>query len=587
MNENPLVSLSRRTWQHSRGRRGTVIVFLVLFVTAELVELFIEPFLWARVMNVIQQQGITLASIRTLQWLLFLTVACSVTFWSFHGPARCMEKANAFRVRVAYRRHLLQGIMTLPMEWHADHHSGDTIDKVQKGSGALFEFSKDSFEIIYSLVELFGSYAVLVYFSPPAAVIVLGMLLASAWITTRFDRVLVGQYRELNHAENSVSEGVFDAISNISTVIILRVEKLVFDAIVRKMESPYRLQVRNNLLNECKWFLTSVCCAVTTVVVLGVYLRQNIGTKGVLVGTVFLLIQYLQKISNLFYRFTSMYGNIIQRHSRVLNADELSVEFRSESFTNHVLPPTWHTLDVAGLSFSYPGNGDGELHLDDVRVMVSRAERIAFIGASGSGKTTLLKIMRDLYHPQSLSLAVDGVPVPNGFAGIARAIALVPQNPEIFATTIRDNITLGADYEPSFVRRFTDMACFTDVVASLPRQLDSSIREKGVNLSGGQQQRLALARGLLACHDKDIVLLDEPTSSLDTANEMRIYRNIFSEFRDKTIISSVHRLHLLPMFDRIYLFSEGRIVAEGTLAQLLNTCTEFQELWQHYHLTST
>jgi len=68
---------------------------------------------------------------------------------------------------------------------------------------------------------------------------------------------------------------------------------------------------------------------------------------------------------------------------------------------------------------------------------------------------------------------------------------------------------------------------------------------------------------------------------------MRIYRNIFSEFRDKTIISSVHRLHLLPMFDRIYLFSEGRIVAEGTLAQLLNTCTEFQELWQHYHLTST
>jgi ATP-binding cassette subfamily B protein len=182
-----------------------------------------------------------------------------------------------------------------------------------------------------------------------------------------------------------------------------------------------------------------------------------------------------------------------------------------------------------------------------------------------------------------MKLLVDGSLISQGFEGISRAIALVPQNPEIFSTTILENVTLGAEYDPTFVERFIAMACFTEVLKDLPHGLDSSIKEKGVNLSGGQQQRLALARGLLACHDKDIVLLDEPTSSLDTANEMRIYQNIFREFNDKTVISSIHRLHLLPLFHRICFMSDGEIVASGNLNELLTNCSEFQGLWQQYH----
>ena len=89
-------------------------------------------------------------------------------------------------------------------------------------------------------------------------------------------------------------------------------------------------------------------------------------------------------------------------------------------------------------------------------------------------------------------------------------------------------------------------------------------------------------RWLLACRDKDIVLLDEPTSSLDTATEMTVYQNIMLGFMDKTIVASVHRLHLLPLFNRIYLFENGRIAASGTLAELLAECPSFQELWRRY-----
>jgi ATP-binding cassette, subfamily B, bacterial len=582
--QNPLLYLFNKSWTYSKGNRNNVVRYWIMFSVANSINLIGTPLAYAQIINIIQKEGITSENYRVLVGLLLLPLLFDFVFWAIHGPARCLERANAFKVRLNYRRFLLKGVMILPLEWHTDHHSGDTIDKIEKGTASLYTFSGDSFEVIYAVVQLVVSYAILTYFCLPASFIVLGMILISAWITMQFDKVISGQYRELNRAENQISESVFDAVSNITTVIILRVEKLVFSAIMNKVEKPFDLFKHNARLNELKWFFTNMCCTIMAFVVLTVYFWQSIGTpQGILIGNVYLLLKYLGRVSELFYKFTGMYGDILHQKARVLNSEELSADFREESFTNHVLPKNWQRLDVRGLNFSYHGNNAEDLHLEDITMSIHRGERIALVGESGSGKTTLLKLTRDLYHPNQGDIVCDEVIVPDGFGGISRAIALVPQDPEIFATTILENITLGAEYEMDFVRRYTDMACFTDVVESLPKQFNSSIKEKGVNLSGGQQQRLALARGLLACHDKDVVLLDEPTSSLDTATEMHVYQNIFREFGDKTIISSIHRLHLLPLFDKIYMFNGGKIIASGTLHDLLQHCDEFKTLWYQYH----
>ena len=577
---NPLFYLYNKMWRYSEGSRGRIVCFMLMFILATSISLFAQPLIWAKMIDTIQVGGITNGNIHALLLLLLITLGIELLFWILHGPARVLETTNAFIARMNYRRHLLKGILTLPLSWHAEHHSGHTIDKVEKGTSGLYQFSESSFEVVYGIVQLVGSYVMLAYFCPPAGVIVLVMILVTAWITMQFDRILVTQYREINLKENAISESVFDAVSNISTVIILRVERLVFGSLMQKIEEPFNLVKRNNRLNEWKWFLTSMCCATMTVLVLGAYFWQNTSDgAGILVGSVYILIQYLEKMSEVFYRFTTMYGDTLKQKARVGNAEELSVDFKSENFTNHVLPNDWKTLYIEDLRFSY-GSGERSAELADISLSVRRGERIAFVGETGSGKTTLLKVMRDLYHPQKLLLTVDGRAIPHGFDGIARAIALVPQDPEIFATTIIGNITLGADYDMEFVRHYTDMACFTDVADGLPNGFHSSIKEKGVNLSGGQQQRLALARGLLACHDKDIVLLDEPTSSLDTVTEMQIYENIFREFCGKTVISSIHRLHLLPLFDRICVFEHGKIIASGTLSELLRTCPTFLSLWE-------
>jgi ABC-type multidrug transport system fused ATPase/permease subunit len=114
--------------------------------------------------------------------------------------------------------------------------------------------------------------------------------------------------------------------------------------------------------------------------------------------------------------------------------------------------------------------------------------------------------------------------------------------------------------------------------------MESHIKEKGVNLSGGQKQRLALARGILAAQESDIVLMDEPTSSVDPKTELLIYQHLFEEFKDKVIISSLHRLHLLPFFDHIYVLDNGRIVAEGDFDTLRKNSLAFQLLWEHQEM---
>ncbi len=126
-----------------------------------------------------------------------------------------------------------------------------------------------------------------------------------------------------------------------------------------------------------------------------------------------------------------------------------------------------------------------------------------------------------------------------------------------------------------------DTAHFTEVIRLLPNGLQSNIQEKGVNLSGGQKQRLALARGILAAKSSDIILLDEPTSSVDPKTEVQIYEKLFEECKGKAIVSSLHRLYLLSYFDYVYVLQGGRIADEGTFTDLKNSSAIFQELWKH------
>ncbi len=581
---SPVIYLTSKLWKYAQNNRGYVVLYFILFLFANGI-MFFEPLIVAHLLNTIQTLGINTASMPILLWDLALMVILIVVFWCLFGPARVIENKNAFLVRANYKKYLLDGVMAFPMDWHTDHHSGDTIDKVEKGTTALYKYSGETFQSIESIVRLISSYFALIYFDIHAAYIVFIMVALTIFFILQFDKVLIRQYKEIYGAENKISAKIFDVISNITTVIILRIEKLVASSIYKKIKEPLALVMKNSRINELKWFLVSLSSTIMTAWILGSYLFGHLASgETVLIGTLYALYGYLVRITDLFFRFAYMYGDIVQQKAAVMNAEEIAHDFSDAPKLKGVsLAKSWKQLEIKGLSFSYQTANQGQLHLDNVSLTLKRGKRIAVIGASGSGKTTFLKIVRELYQPSQGEIYLDGKLLPQGFQSISTEIALIPQDPEIFSTTIRENITVGINHTDAYIKKFTDMACFSDVVKRLPHQLESSIFEKGVNLSGGEKQRLALARGLMASEDKAIILLDESTSSVDTKNELAIYQNVFRSFKSKTVVASIHRLHLLNLFDEIYFFKAGKIVASGSLESLLQQSKEFKVLWDRYH----
>ncbi len=579
--DNPVIYLTSKLWEYSKGNRKNVILYFMLFIIANMFNL-ISPLVIAKVLNTIQEEGLVSTNIYSIILYLSVFIFIELGFWIFNGPAMMIQAKNAFLVRANYKRYLLDGTMSLPAQWHTDHHSGDTIDKIEKGTDALYRYSSESYGVIRTLVLFLGSYIALMYFNIHASYIVFFMVIITISIILKFDSHIVKQYKELYRAENRISAKVFDVISNMTTVIILRIERLVSKAIFRKMMQPFRLHMKTTKLNETKWFFVSICTAAMMVLVLTSYIYFNFITgTTIMIGSIFALYSYIGRIQSLFFNFAHRYSTIVREKTAVQNAEEVSDEFTKKKRARPVkLGKEWKELKIDSLRFSYHTEEGADLHLDNISLTIKNAEKIALIGESGSGKTTLLKIIRELYTPKHIKLYLDGKLLKNGFKDINKNIALIPQDPEIFSTTIKDNITMGIGHKLLYIRKYTDMARFTDVAERLPKKLNSSIVEKGVNLSGGQKQRLALTRGLMACEDKSIILLDEPTSSVDFRNETAIYDNIFREFKDKTIISSIHKLHLLPMFDTIYFFRNGKIIAQGSFNKLLKTSEEFKDMWE-------
>jgi ABC-type bacteriocin/lantibiotic exporter with double-glycine peptidase domain len=316
------------------------------------------------------------------------------------------------------------------------------------------------------------------------------------------------------------------------------------------------------------------------------YVYQHTGPgKVFMAGNLVALLGFVTQFTSVFHDIAWQYTQIVQYDTNVQTARIISKDFKKQHLRDDAqeLPEKWRSISINGLNFSHKetfSTVEKAQSLHDIHLQINRGKRIALIGESGSGKSTLMALLRGLYDAQpGAEIKVDGV--NSEVASIAETITLFPQEPEIFENTIEHNITLGLPFEEKEILEVCDTAHFTEVLKQLPKGLQSNIMEKGVNLSGGQKQRLALARGILAAKSSDIILLDEPTSSVDPKTEIQIYEKLFEECKDKAVISSLHRLYLLSYFDYVYVLLAGRIVAEGRFEDLKNTSSVFLDLWKH------
>jgi ATP-binding cassette, subfamily B, bacterial len=225
--------------------------------------------------------------------------------------------------------------------------------------------------------------------------------------------------------------------------------------------------------------------------------------------------------------------------------------------------PVRGEITFRDVAFRYPARPTVSA-LDGVSLQVKPGQTVALVGPSGAGKTTILQLLMRFYDPQEGEILLDGVPLASmSRTDFRRHIALVPQDPVIFAASARDNIRFGRpEASDAEVEAAARAAAAHDFIAALPQGYDSALGERGVMLSGGQKQRIAIARAIL--RDAPILLLDEATSALDAESEAAVQSAVETLSRGRTTLVVAHRLATVKRADRIIVFDHGRIVDEGT-----------------------
>ena len=242
------------------------------------------------------------------------------------------------------------------------------------------------------------------------------------------------------------------------------------------------------------------------------------------------------------------------------------------------LPAGPGTIRFEGVSFAYAA---GRPVLEEINLEVAAGRTVALIGHTGSGKTTLAALVPRFYDATDGRILVDGADVRDVTRrSLRREIGVISQDPFLFSATVRENIAFGVlDATHEQVEQAARAAQAHEFVEELPLGYDTVIGERGITLSGGQRQRLAIARALVI--DPRILILDDATASVDATTESRIRTGLAEAMRGRTTIIIAHRLSTIALADEIVVLEHGRVAAQGTQTELLETNAVFREIHEH------
>jgi ATP-binding cassette subfamily B protein len=239
-------------------------------------------------------------------------------------------------------------------------------------------------------------------------------------------------------------------------------------------------------------------------------------------------------------------------------------------------------LSFDDVSFAYAGveTSDAPSALDRVSFRARPGQLVAFVGPSGAGKSTILNLVARLYDPTEGSVAIDDIDLRElSFSSLARSVGLVTQESYLFADTLRANISYGRpDASEAEVEKAARAAAIHDRIVEFPEGYDTPVGERGFRLSGGERQRIAIARVILS--DPRILVLDEATSSLDTASERRIQAALAELIGGRTTVAVAHRLSTIQAADVIHVVDRGRVIESGDHTELLHAGGAYRDLYR-------
>lgn len=465
--------------------------------------------------------------------------------------------------------------------FHADRMSGGIVSDANKLSGSIERFWDTLIFTAIPIVSTLASVCVVLGFIiwQYALVLAIISILIIVFIV-KAQNSISSISEECSKKSSATTAFLADAIGNISTIKAFAKEKSELEKFTSLNQDWRKSSIKEMkavlVVTGSMGIMMSVLntCAFVAAIIATEYHIANI-------GTIYLVITYTLNVVGQLWAVSNMTRNYI----RIIGDASPMIETLNDPIElKDIKNPKKLVIKQAKIEFKdvlFTHKDNEEALFDNFSLTINHGERVGLVGRSGSGKTSLTKLLLRFNDIKGGEILIDGQDISKvSQADLHEAIAYVPQEPALFHRSMRDNIVYGRpNATDTEITTAIKQANSTEFINSLPKGLETTVGERGVKLSGGQRQRIAITRAILK--DAPILVLDEATSALDSENEKLIQDALWKLMKNRTSIVIAHRLSTIAKLDRIIVLDNGKIVEQGSHAELLEKNGSYARLWAH------
>lgn len=447
--------------------------------------------------------------------------------------------------------------------------TGQLISRITNDTDRMTRFL--SFQLrsfISSIVLVFLSFAYMVQMNFKLAFLSFLILPLMVVVNLRYSALIRPIYSAIRHKVGVLTSIVNDSVVGIRTVKALAVEDVEFKRFSTENEQLFNLSLGASKIRSIYGYSSSLIMGMGMTIILfygGNAIINGEFTIGELTAFNAYLLMLIWPMRAIGF-FISGFQRSMTAANRLFEIMEL-VPSVNEKPNAVDLPPIKGEIKFESVSFAYE---EDKFVLKNINLTVKHGEKVAILGPVGSGKSTLIRLVPRFYDVSEGRILIDGYDIRDvKLKSLRRQIAIVSQEPFLFAGSIRENIAFGnPKASMKEIIRAAKIAKIHGFIKSLPRKYDTIIGERGITLSGGQKQRLAIARALIA--NPKILILDDPTSNLDAETEKRLIEDLKEMMKGRTTFIVTQRLSLVELADRIVVLDKGRIAEMGTHEELIS-----------------